>query len=255
MNEQDFPEKYVLTRRSFLYMVTASLTTACTANTCQTTLVSKETPSPTVTKPPTLPEKGPTPVPTPTVKEPIATVTSVPAKGMSKEDLEIQRQLQQAKNGEVLQLKNALIGYIIRSPWFGGPAIISTLDTQEDVNFKRAAVILSSDCIFDALRAENKLPNPIGPGVWRPNIRIKQLTASVSSEYSVVMPRPILEAKSINYMDKVVDCREEQAIDQLREFVKGINWEDIPENIGEALGAALRQFIQGLRRGLGTSTP
>lgn len=167
----------------------------------------------------------------------------------------IETTLQEAKQKEVIFLKEPLIGYLIRFPWIDGSAIIATLDVPKNGEFDRAAIILSADCLYWRFRQGGNLGDSVGPGIWRPNQRIDGLEAVIAQPFSVTSPWPIIEAKSILSEGEKIDCGEEKAVDQLREIVERIKWEEIPEDIGEVLGTTIRGFIKGFEEGVVTSTP
>jgi len=183
----------------------------------------------------------PSPFPVPTPKE----IT----KQTPTEEKQIEEILFEAKKGEVLTLVNPLIGYIIRFPWVSGEAVLATLDTDEGDGFKRAGIVLSADCLYERFRQEGELGESLGWGVWRPNEKVDQLKVTVLASYSLTMPRPILEAESIFYKDQLLKCEQVKAVNELKEIVKDINWEEIPEDVGSIVGTIIHRFYQGFKEG------
>lgn len=218
----------------------------------QTVLAQVTTPTnelkPTLTISPTYESRVATPTAFPTAQP-------TPFLSPTMEPKQVNPSLKEAKDNEIVGVRDALIGTIVRIPWEGGSAVVATLDTRTDPNkTKVEAVVLSADCVFDALEKNNKLGGP-SKGAWKPNEPVDLLEAKVTTPYSVAVPKPIIEAIRIVYKGEKFDCHEEKALERLKEAVGKIDWDNIPENFGEAIGRIFQGIREGIQRGLATRTP
>ena len=164
----------------------------------------------------------------------------------SDKDQETKRLVEQAKGGEVLNLKDGLVKRIIRFPWIGGTAVIATLDTEQDGKQKARAVLTQADCVFLALRETNDLGDE-HLGSWKPTKRIDQMEAKVSIPTSVASPVPFLDLQKIIYQGKSFICHEVTAGEQLKRLLGKIDWKNIPEDLGSTIGDIAAGFMRGLR--------
>ncbi|OGH11741.1 MAG: hypothetical protein A2857_02760 [Candidatus Levybacteria bacterium RIFCSPHIGHO2_01_FULL_36_15] len=168
--------------------------------------------------------------------------------------------LEQAKQGEKVDVNKPLVEYVFRFPWEGNSAIIALLDTveadqQQQQKEKTAAVLLSADCIYDAFQQNNDLGRAITPGAWRPRKRLDKLTANVSVPSEIGVPKPVLNVREIRYKSVDQQCKETTASERLKDFVSKINWDDIPKDTGRFIGWFASKLAEGLRSGLSTPTP
>lgn len=200
----------------------------------------KETPLPTAIPATTLPPAKDTP------RSFTPTAQSAPKPDSSPEtnttnDANIKRQVEQAKGGEVIIINNGRVERLFRVPWVTGTALIATLGDT-------AAVLTQADCVFDALKENNKLGSEKF-GSWNPNERIDSMQARISIPATVASPVPFLDLQKIIYKGKSFTCHEVTAGEKLKELLHKINWKNLPENIGEVLGNITGDFLRGLRGG------
>lgn len=169
-----------------------------------------------------------------------------------KHDLEIKHRLEQAQKDEIVRLDDVLVEKVLRFPWEGGQAYIATLDTlNPNEKPEIAAVLLSADCLYETFRRENELGSAIFlGGAWKPEKRVDHLTAEVSAPSAIGVPVPILNTKSVTYKSLTQSCKEETALERLKEAAAKIKWGEIPEDTGQFIGWFTREFLEGLKRGL-----
>lgn len=191
----------------------------------------------------------------PSLRPPPSSPTPIvePTKGVPFFDEDILQQIRIAKEHESISLSFVPISHITSLPWIDGSAYLGIIRMNEET----AAILTSADCVFDRLRETDQLGPSTGPGLWRPDKRIDQLEAVVSVPYSLASPFPLLDLESITLEGKTSTCKTEKFADRLREFLKGIDidWQHIPENLGELLARTYQNFLRGIQKGLTTPTP
>lgn len=192
-------------------------------------------------------------IPTPTYRLITAPVTPI-TRG---EDLDLKHQIEQSRAGESLILDNPTVGNIIRLPWEGGQAYIARLTGFIDGKNQTLAYVHSSDCLFNALQAGNKLGESKGylllARVWSPNQQVQSLKATNS--YPIAPT--ILRATEVTENWVITNCDQVTAAERLEALIKQIHsevdWEKGLEDIANGIGRISRRILEGLRSGFATT--
>ncbi len=206
----------------------------------------------TSTESPFSPQKKP--VPTPKIFSPtiIPDQAEFPfSSAYLQNDFAIKTLIEQAQKHEIIKIENILIGYIFRFPWEKGEAYIATLETiNQEEKTQTTALLLSADCLYEALRKDDALGSNLLPGIWHPQKRIDFLKAEVAIPSEIGVPVAILNLKDLCYQGSTQNCEEETAIERLKETITKIKWDQLPQETGEFIGWFSKEFLKGLKRGI-----
>ncbi|MFV1917191.1 MAG: hypothetical protein ACC618_01755 [Patescibacteria group bacterium] len=184
------------------------------------------------------PSRRPTHTPTPTE-------TLVPTPDILTIDGNNQTALEQARGGELVDLPNANVTSVWKLPWFaekGEPKDAFIAFTWGEKT--SSGLVTSAECLFEHYRKSGNLGEQVWPlpEIWRPEERLNNLRVKVSD-----VPSPIkivnAELLIINPEDPPLSCEEIKELGRLQSFLGNIDWEELPNDIGEVSGQALGKFI------------
>lgn len=212
-----------------------------------------------------IPDESETRTPTPTQPEtqtPTPTVRATETDDLTQDkDTETRKVLSQASVGDLVELSEPNIGYIVRTPWIGKPghlfgeAVIVTYDTDRGPKHERLAVSTQGDCVLEALRANNELGKTVFPGTWNPNKPLDTVRLEiVGSTNAAGLSIPIVETETVQKNGVTYNCDQISGAGRLKQLISSVDWGQKAEDIGRIIASKVYRFILGIQDGIATPT-
>lgn len=212
-----------------------------------------------------IPDESETRTPTPTQPEtqtPTPTVIPTETDDITQDkDAKTREVLSQASVGDVVELSEPNIGYVIRTPWIGKPghfwgeAVIVTYDTDKGPKHERLAVSTQGDCVLEALRANDELGKMGFPGTWNPNKPLDKVRLEIiGSTNAAGLSIPIVETEEVQKNGVTYGCDQVSGTGRLKELIGSVDWGQKAEDIGRIIASKVYRFILGIQEGIATPT-
>lgn len=137
-------------------------------------------------------------------------------------DLQIKKLIENSKVSETLTLKDVLIGSIYSVSTGKGESFVVSLNALGLEEPRFVAFLTSSDCVFDALRAEGKL----GPSSsvfligrkWHPLSRVDSLTL----KRDVYSETPFFNVTGLTHRNTNYNCKVSTISEELKGLLKNL---------------------------------
>lgn len=179
---------------------------------------------------------------------PTPSLTEVGTISISDSDLENLQEIRSAEGGENIELKKALISYVIKIPRMGPDAIYGVYAIKTNGEQEGVGLIENFDCGFEILEDENLLGQPVGSdtslaisGLWKPDAYFERIGGEVFLEWSTgTIPVITGTSYQLDKDQQPLICPKDSIFSEASEW---------PKILAREAGGIIKSVLEGLQEG------